>query len=218
MLPRPLEYYERLLGTSPLSLLNPAGVARRIQAAMGALAEFFTRPEIMVKLHLGADERTADFDALDAAGFSSALPGVIHYDMLREDAHMQGLIGSLMEEKDVFRLIDGGLVDNLPVKAAWKAVHQGRIGTRNVFLLALEGFSPRLSTPFWLPLQRLAAMTVTPNLPYAHLVKRFNPTLSPLELVPSVQLATKALYYGRKQLAPDMPFLSRMLAPLPLLG
>lgn len=56
------------------------------------------------------------------------------------------------------------------------------------------------------------------NLTYAHLVKRFGPTLSPLELVPSVQLATKAMHFGRKQLTPDMPFLTRMLAPLPHLG
>ncbi|WP_395806341.1 patatin-like phospholipase family protein [Archangium minus] len=218
MLPRPLEYYERLLGTSPVSLLSPAGVARRIQAAMGTLAEFFTRPEIMVKLHLGLDDKTAEFDAIDAAGFSSSLPGVIHYDMLREDAHMRGLLDGLMEEKGIFRLMDGGLVDNLPVKAAWKAVHHGNIGTRNAFILALDGFAPRLSTPFWLPLQRLAAMTVAPNLTYAHLVKRFGTTLSPLELVPSVALATKAMHFGRKQLGSDMPFLTRMLAPLPSIG
>ncbi|OJT19943.1 patatin [Archangium sp. Cb G35] len=218
MLPQPIEYYERLLGTSPVSLLTPTGVARRIQAVMGTLAEFFTRPEIMVKLHLGADEATAGFDAIDAAGFSSSLPGVIHYDMLRDDAHMRGLLDGMMEDKGIFRLLDGGLVDNLPVKAAWKAVHHGNIGTRNAFFLALDGFAPKLTTPFWLPLQRLAAMTVAPNLPYAHLVKRFGTTLSPLELVPSVQLATKAMHYGRKQLGADMPFLSRMLSPLPHLG
>jgi hypothetical protein len=218
MLPRPLEYYERLLGTSPVSLLSPAGVARRIQAVMGTLAEFFTRPEIMVKLHLGMDEKTSAFDAIDAAGFSSALPGVIHYDVLRDDANMHGLLHGLLEEKGIFRLIDGGLVDNLPAKAAWKAVHHGNLGTRNAFVLALDGFAPRLTTPFWLPMQRLAAMTVAPNLPYAHLVKRFASTLSPLELVPSVQLATKAMHLGRKQLGPDMPFLTRMLSPLPHLG
>ncbi|MGZ3461678.1 MAG: patatin-like phospholipase family protein, partial [Archangium sp.] len=160
MLPRPLEYYERLLGTRPLSLLSPGGMARHIQAVMGTLAEFFTRPEIMVKLHLGLDGKTSEFDAIDAAGFSSSLPGVIHYDVPRDDARMRGLLDGLMEEQGIFRLLDGGLVDNLPVEAAWKAVHHGHLGTRNAFVLALDGFAPRLSTPFWLPLQRLAAMTV----------------------------------------------------------
>lgn len=215
MLPRPLEYYERLLGPSPLGLLDPIGVARRVQAAMGALAELITRPEIMVKLHLGLDEGTQEFDALDAAGFSSSLPGVVHYDMLRDDAHMGGLLDGLFAQKGLARLIDGGLVDNLPAKAAWRAVHKGRIGTRNTFILALDGFAPRFSTPFWLPLQRLAAMTVAPNLPYAHHIARFNRTLSPLELVPSMDLASKAMYLGRKQLREDMPFLTRMLSPLP---
>ncbi|QSQ27374.1 patatin-like phospholipase family protein [Pyxidicoccus parkwayensis] len=215
MLPRPLEYYERLLGTSPLGLLNPAGVARRIQAAMGAVAELFTRPEITMRLHLGADDATSEFDALDAAGFSSALPGVIHYDVLREDPRMHGLLEGLLAQHGVARLIDGGLVDNLPAKAAWKAVARGRIGTRNTLIVGLDGFAPRLATPFWLPLQRLAAMTVAPNLPYAHHIKRFSRTLSPLEVVPNVELASKALHLGRKALAEDMPFLRRMLTPLP---
>lgn len=215
MLPRPLEYYERLLGPSPLGLLDPVGVARRIQAAMGAMAELVTRPEIMVPLHLGLDDHTSEFDALDAAGFSSSLPGVIHYDVLRDDPHMRGMLDGLFENQGLARLIDGGLVDNLPAKAAWRAVHKGRIGTRNAFILALDGFAPRLSTPFWLPLQRLAAMTVAPNLPYAHWIKRFSRTLSPLDLVPSMDLASKAMHLGRKQLTEDMPFLARMLAPLP---
>ncbi|MCP3101303.1 patatin-like phospholipase family protein [Myxococcus sp. K15C18031901] len=215
MLPRPLEYYERLLGGSPLALLNPVGVASRIQGAMASIAELFTRPEITVRLHLGADDATSEFDALDAAGFSSALPGVIHYDVLREDPRMHALLDGLMAHHGVSRFIDGGLVDNLPAKAAWKAVAKGRIGTRNTFILALDGFAPRLATPFWLPLQRLAAMTVAPNLPYAHLVKRFSRTLSPLEVVPSVELASKALHFGRKAMAEDMPLVCRMLTPLP---
>jgi predicted acylesterase/phospholipase RssA len=215
MLPRPLEYYERLLGPSPLALLDPVGVARRLQAAMGALGELFTRPDIMETLHLGLDENTEEFDALDAAGFSSSLPGVIHYDVLRDDPVMRGMLDGLFADKGLARLIDGGLVDNLPAKAAWRAVHKGRIGTRNAFILALDGFAPKLSTPFWLPLQRLASMTVAPNLPYAHRVKRFDRTLSPLELVPSMELATKAMGLGRRQLSGEMPFLTRMLTPLP---
>jgi predicted acylesterase/phospholipase RssA len=214
-LPHSLEYYERLLGTNPRSLLNPLGLARRFQSAMGAIAELLSRPDVLVPIHLGPGAELPDFDALDAAGFSSALPGVIHYDVLREDPHMRGLLDGLFEQRGIFRLIDGGLADNLPVQAAWRAVHQGHLGTRNAFFLALDGFAPRLSTPFWLPLQRLAAMTVAPNLPYAHLVKRFSPTLSPLEVVPSVDLAAKALQYGRNQFVADMPLLTRMLAPLP---
>jgi hypothetical protein len=217
MLPHPLEFYERLLKLTPRGLLDPLAVAKRIQVAIGALAELFLRPEMMVKLHLGADDRTSEMDALDAAGFSSSLPGVIHYDMLREDPHGRELLDELFERHGLFRLIDGGVVDNVPAKAAWRAVHKGKIGTRNALILALNAFSPKLSTPLWLPLQRLAAMNVAPNLPYAHVVRHFRRTLSPIELVPSVELASRAVELGREQLIPEMPLLRRLLAPLPAL-
>ncbi len=215
MLPHPVEFYERLLSVPPKGLAGSVGIPRRLQGAMSALGEFFTRPEMLATLHLGADARTAEFDALDAAGFSSALPGVIHYDVLREDDRMRGLLDDLFSSHGLFRLVDGGLVDNLPAKAAWRAVHKGALPTRNAFILALNGFAPKLRTPLWLPLQRLAELTVAPNRPYAHLVKDFAKTLSPLELVPTVDLVTRALELGRAQLRDDMPFLCRMLSPLP---
>lgn len=217
MLPHPRDFYERVVSLSPRALLRPADTARQLQVAMGTLAEFITRPEIMVKLHLGADPDTNEFDALDAAGFSCALPGIIHYDVLRDDSRMHGLLGDLFATKKIGALIDGGLVDNLPAKAAWRAVHKGRIGTRNAFILGLNGFAQRLSTPLWLPLQRLAETSVAGNRPYAHLIIDFKKTLSPLELVPSVELTAKAIDLGRAQISRELPFLMRMLAPLPAL-
>jgi predicted acylesterase/phospholipase RssA len=215
MLPRPIEAYERLLTLSPRSFLDPFAAARSLQSAMGAIAEFFTRPEVLVKIHLGADPMTREFDALDAAGFSSAVPGIIHYDVLRDDKRMHDLLGTMFEERGILRLVDGGLVDNVPAKAAWRAVHKGFIGTRNAFILAMNGFAPKLTTPLWLPLERLAELTVTANRPYAHLFKDFKKTLSPLELVPSVEMLTRAIEMGRRQMTDELPFLSRMMAPLP---
>ncbi len=216
-LPHPVEFYEGLFSLPRRALRDPIGLARSVQATFGALAELFTRPEIMVKLHLGADDATAEWDALDAAGFSCALPGVIHYDVLREDPRMRGLIEAEMESHRVSRFVDGGMVDNLPCRAAWRAVHRGQIGTRNAFILALNGFATKLSQPLWLPLARLAEANVASNRPYAHLVHDFSRTLSPLALVPSLQDLSVALELGRKQLTPEVPFLTRMLAPLPRL-
>ena len=217
MLPHPVEFYEGLLNVSARSLFDPAAVARKVQDAVSTLAEFFSRPEMMLRIALGEDDATREFDALDAAGFSSALPGVIHYDVPRESERMSSLLDELFQSRGLFRLVDGGLTDNLPARAAWRAVHHGRIGTRNAFILALNGFSPKLTTPLWLPLERLAALTVAPNRPYAHLVKDFKRTLSPLELVPSVDLVGQALTLGRRQIQDELPFICRMLAPLPQL-
>ena len=181
------------------------------------MSELVGHPELMVKLHLGADDETSEFDALDAVGFSSALPGVIHYDVLRDDPRAHALIQSVMKEHRIGRFVDGGLVDNLPAKAAWRAVHKGTIATRNAFILALNGFSMKLSTPLWLPLERLAEINVRKNRPWAHLVHDFKRTLSPLALVPNVQTLAEAVALGRRALTPQMPFLARMLSPLPKL-
>lgn len=216
-LPHPVEFYEGLFSLPRRALRDPIGVAKSVQATFGALAELFTRPEIMVKLHLGADDVTSEWDALDAAGFSCALPGVIHYDVLRADSRMRELIETEMESHRISRFVDGGMVDNLPCRAAWRAVHRGQIGTRNAFILALNGFAAKLSQPLWLPLTRLAEANVGPNRPYAHLVHDFSRTLSPLALVPSLQDLSVALELGRTQLTPEVPFLTRMLAPLPRL-
>lgn len=215
MLPHPVDFYERLVSWNPKSLLDPMVTARKLQTVMGALAEFFIRPEIMRQVDLGFDKGTEDFDAVDAVGFSSSLPGVIHYDVLREDPRMHEMLGDLFQTRGLFRLIDGGLVNNMPAKTAWRAVHKGFIGTRNAFILGLNGFAPKLSTPLWLPLQRLAAMNVMPNRPYAHLVKDFKRTLSPFDVVPSVEEVTQAVELGRRQIQGDVPFLTRMLTPLP---
>lgn len=214
MLPHPLEFYEKLTSASPMSLLNPLVLPRWISA----VAEFVARPDVLVKVHLGADALTRDFDAIDAAGFSSALPGVIHYDVLRNDPRMHALLQGTMEAHGISRLIDGGLVDNVPARAAWRAVHKGQIGTRNAFILALNGFSMKLTQPIWLPLQRLAELNVSKNRPWAHLMHDFRRTLSPLDIVPSVEHMLDAVALGRKTLLADLPLLARMLAPLPLLA
>jgi hypothetical protein len=218
MLPRPIEFYESLFSLGARSLLQPLALARAISVALGELAEFVTHPEVMVKITLGEDDDTRDFDAVDAAGFSSALPGVIHYDVLRDSPEMTGLLNALFESRGLFRLIDGGLTDNLPTRAAWKAVHQGRISTRNAFVLGLNAFATKLQNPLWIPLERLAELTIAPQRQFAHHVRDFKQTLSPLELVPSLELIGRAIQLGRKQIEPDLPFIRRMLAPLPPLA
>lgn len=213
-LPHPLDFYEKLIAASPKQLLNPLVLPRWV----AALFEFATRPEILSRVTLGLEPGTGAFDAVDAAGFSSALPGIIHYDVLRDDGRMHGLLGELFANRRIARLVDGGLVDNVPSRAAWKAVHTGEIGTRNTFILALNGFASRLTTPLWLPLQRLAEVNVARSRAWAHHTHDFKRTLPALAVVPRVDALIDAIEWGRHQLAPQLPFITRMLAPLPRLG
>jgi predicted acylesterase/phospholipase RssA len=167
------------------------------------------------RVYLGADEETREFDAIDAAGFSSALPGVIHYDVVRDDERMHVLLRALLERHDLFRLVDGGLVDNLPARAAWGCVQGGAIGTRNAFVLALEGFGPKLTQPLWFGLEQLAAQNVAWNRPFIHHHRSFQRVLSPLEVVPDEAELQRAIQAGKAELNPDMPFVARMCRPFP---
>ncbi len=212
VLPRPLEYYEGLL--SDVRLVNPLTLGRKIPAVATALIELFQISERFDPVCFGLDEGTRELDAVDAIGFSSALPGVIHYDIVRDDDRMHEVLATLFAKRDLFRLADGCLVENVPAKAAWTAVHKGLVGTRNAFVLAMDCFAPKLTTPAWLAMQTIVLNQVQRSAEYAHLYKAFKSPPSPLELTPSVNSVIKILERGKEDLASDLPFIQRMMRPL----
>ena len=112
-LPQPPEYYERLISLRDWNLLSPNRTRIRIAEIVRAISEIAQLPDL-VELHFGATPETLQFDALDAVGFSCALPGVVHYDVLRDDVRMHQLLTALLEHHDISRLIDGGLTANVP--------------------------------------------------------------------------------------------------------
>jgi predicted acylesterase/phospholipase RssA len=219
-LPRPLEEYERLggiTGDDPERLglrALRAGVLR----VTSAIAEMARVPRLTTKLVFGASDETRQADAIDAAGFSASVPGVIHYDVLRDDPRMHELLGGLLERHDVARLCDGGVTDNVPSRSAWRYVQRSGLpgsGSRNTVLLALDCFAPRLLTPLWFPLQSVAAPAVARNRPYAHIYKAFHRTLSPLELLPRAPSLQRIVASAKEELLGELPVLQRLLAPIP---
>jgi hypothetical protein len=218
MLPRAPEAYLSLFDPRSLFPPTPHNLQEKVGDLVGAVGELVRQPHRLARVYVGSDPGTEDFDALDAVGFSSSLPGVIHYDVLREDAEAHRRIAALMERRDLGWLADGGLVENCPARAAWLDSHRRAPGLANPFVLALDGFSPKLATPAWLALEQLAYETVRRVLSFASLYVPFPHTLSPFELVPRLEQTVRAIALGRAQLAPHMPFIARMLAPLPPLG
>lgn len=212
-LPREPGYYERLLDVEHVP--SPNALRRMMANAIGAMSELLGQRERFARIYIGADDETRSFDALDAVGFSCAVPGVIHYDVVRDDEHAHEMLRRLMEKHDVFRLVDGGVVDNVPARAAWRYAQGGALGTRNTFVLALDAFAPNLKLPLWLPLQRIVAQNVARNRSYMDLAVSFRRVLSPLELVPGLKLVLRAVQRGKEEMLPEMPFLARMVRPLP---
>jgi len=171
----------------------------------------FVNPRVVKEIVIGGDDLTREFNAVDAAGFSSAIPGLLHYDMTRDDPHMDVILSRLMERDDVVSLVDGGVANNVPTGAAWRQVQDGRIGTRNAYYLAFDCFHPQGGLGhLWLqPLTRIVGLQVATNDRYAHRRIEFQPTLSPIRLLPSASELDDAVGWGRAQMANELPLLQK---------
>ncbi|MEM9175444.1 MAG: patatin-like phospholipase family protein [Myxococcota bacterium] len=187
---------------------RPAALQMRAQAAVQLVRLMqFVNPRVAKEIVLGADEATRRFDAIDSVGFSAAIPGLLHYDMTRDDPEMDEALQALMEREEVVALVDGGVANNVPTGPAWRQVRNGRIGTRNAYYLAFDSFHPQFSPGhLWMqPLTRVLALQVAPNDRYAHRRIEFSPTLSPIDLIPSSNRLDRAFAWGRGQMAAELP-------------
>jgi predicted acylesterase/phospholipase RssA len=162
----------------------------------------FINPRVVQEIVIGRDELTESFNAVDAVGFSAAIPGLLHYDVTRDDPRMEKILTALMEREDVVALVDGGVANNVPVGPAWRQVREGRIGTRNAYFLAFDCFHPQggLGHVWMQPLTRVVGLQVALNERYAHRRVELRPTLSPVNLLPRSDELDQAVRWGRDQI------------------
>lgn len=207
-----LNRYAHLLDDAVLDIRSFRRRASGIGRALNEITRQPVRP-----VYLGGDELTGAFDVLDAIGFSSAVPGIIHYDILRDDPRMIALTADIMRREGVFRFVDGGFADNLPAVEALRAIQTGAIAERDPFILALDSFAPRLTTRhlLFLPLMRLAAENTKLGRDVAHLTLTFRNVLSPLTVVPTPNEFNRALENGRREMEPLIPLVRKMVGPIP---
>ena len=211
-----LEYYEHLMDdVVGQDHVRWSALRRTVGNVIDALGELVSRPTLLKEIVIGGDELTGQFDVVDAVGFSTAVPGLIHYDILREDAHMHTLMDQLFQRHGVVRLIDGGLVNNVPSRVAWQHVQRGDIRTRNAFILGMDCFAPQLTRNVLMhPIQRLVRPQVNANAAFAGFTKTFAQVLSPLDVVPDFKKVQLAMRNGHRELEHDRRFLRDMLTPL----
>ncbi|MCA9568030.1 MAG: patatin-like phospholipase family protein [Myxococcales bacterium] len=212
-----LDYYEHLLDDDLRS-----GMRAKLRSGfktIGVIREFLARRDALEQVVLGRTPGTEDFDVLDAAGFSAAIPGVIHYDVLRDDPRMVRILDALYADHGITRLGEGGMVSNVPARICWETVVSGAYGRRNVFVLALDCFAPHARKLAWFPLmQAVRTANVEDDLQFADFYLDFDRTLSPMNLVPSVKDAMTAMRWGSRRMEPHMPFITEMMRPIPVLG
>ena len=210
-----LSYYEHFMddAVSPGAVFRYTQL-RRLTRLANVWRELLVRPDALRECVFGADELTMDADVLDAAGFSSAVTGVIHYDVIRDDARAKQLLDRLYGEWGITRLTEGGLVNNLPARPLWTAAMSGRLGRRNPFVLALDCFAPQPSSLGWMAVQQVVRPNVKANLPYAHYYFALEKRLSPVNLVPTVHDVVRAMRWTHDELEPHVPFIQEMCRTL----
>lgn len=213
-----LNFYEHLLDED---VRRPRVMqARSGLKAMKILQEFLASPEALREIVIGRTPGTEHFDVMDAAGFSAAIPGVIHYDVLRDDPRMTSILDQLYATYGITRLGEGGMISNVPARIAWETAAAGLLenGRRNSFVVALDCFAPSITRPVWLPFQEaVRRANVQADRAFADFYLPFPRTLSPLNLVPAVEDAMKAIRWGREAITLYLPWIRKMMDPIPVL-
>ena len=176
----------------------------------------YATPQLVKGIPLGRDPATRDIRLIDAIGISAAIPGVLQYEPPDREALSDATLQTLKQEHELAALMDGGVVDNVPARTAWEGVQTGRIGTRNAFYLAFDCFHPQFDPRHaWLwPVTGVVQMQLPANRPYHDWLLRFEPTLSPINLLPAAADFDRSWEWGQAQMDAVMPFVEAAMAPI----
>ncbi|MES1934037.1 hypothetical protein T35B1_15591 [Salinisphaera shabanensis T35B1] len=189
----------------------------RVAARFARLLQFFSA-DVVEPIVLGRDTDTRQVHAVDAAGFSAAVPSILQYEPGPGAGVTREIFSELMATRELAAIVDGGVADNVPARAAWRGVAAGRAATRNAYYLAFDCFFPRVDAKnFWLwPITQTVQMQMRVNRVYADTMVRFDRTLSPLNIVPSPDALDLSVGWGYQEMEARMPEVREMLRTVSL--
>ncbi len=189
---------------------------RRSQLFFGVMRTMLENPRFLKELVFGSDPGLESFNAVDAMGFSAAVPGIIHYDLFGNHDPSAAVLQAVMDQHKLFRLTDGGVVSNVPCRAAWECVQRGEIGSRNAFILAFDAFAPVVNkNAMFFPVQQLIRRSVNANRPYSDHMIAYRQPPSPVGLLQSFESLQQVIARTRTQLKPERAFIEAMMRPVP---
>ena len=215
-LTEPRESYARMVdfevrSAEALESVPAAALARLV----GPLVSLAMSRQVLVPVLLGADLATRRLAALDAAGFSAAIPAVLAYDIASDDAEGARVLGEVFERHKLAGLVDGALASLVPARYAWEAVEAGRIGSRHCAVLALDAIAKaRGANAPLIPLLRVAAATADRDKAFWDLHVNFAQAPPFLSLFPSDASLRSSAAKGEREFEPTARVLPHLFAPV----
>ena len=183
---------------------------------VGPLVSLAMSRQVLVPLFFGADPETRQLAALDAAGFSAAIPGLLSYDLAPGDTESARILEQVVERHALSGLVDGALSTLIPARYAWEAIEAGRIGTRHTAILALDAFAnPRGANVLMRPLLRVASATADRDRAFWDLHVEFRRAPNVIDMFPTDARLAAAAANGEQEFAETARVLPVLLAPVP---
>lgn len=192
-------------------------LGRAFATRMWQVALFFD-PRVTRPLILGCEMGSERLPAIDGAGFSAAIPGVLSYESDPGNEEARRTLDSIIAGRELAGLVDGGVVANVPCELAYRKVLGGRIGSRNTLIVGFDSFHPRWNPAhLWLqPITQAIQLQMTRNSRFADLIVRCDPTLSPVNVVPGEAKLAEAIGWGANSVAPYTELIAALTEPCSL--
>ncbi len=135
---------------------------------------------------LGFDALTQGLSVEDAVGFSALVPGVLNYEVPQNHYRNREILDAVFSRDGLYRLVDGGLTSNVPVRTLNAELENMRLGHTNVYVLGVDVFAPQLNDGLFYPLEQIANANADQDARASSAFLRLKNLLSPMNLSPTL--------------------------------
>ncbi|MBQ9817817.1 MAG: patatin-like phospholipase family protein [Proteobacteria bacterium] len=202
-------------GSNPiLSLLQLTKFSwNRAMLHAAHIASALTSHQAVIPVTFGFDPQTAPMSTVDAISFSMLVPGVLNFELPKHHYKSQEILNNIFKRDHLYRLCDGGLASNVPVRAAVQTM-QSKIGHENAYILGIDVFAPQPTDGIFFPLQQIANANAIVDATFADAFVRLKYLLSPMNLTPSLLHLKWLNARFKKSFAPEMQIIEYAMKPL----
>ena len=215
-LTEPKESYAHMIDSEVHSASALAKLPARPMARwVGAVVSLAMSRQVLVPVFLGATSETRQLAALDAAGFSAAVPAALQYDLPADEHAGAAVLEKVFERYGLAGLVDGALSSLIPARYTWETIEAGRINHRNTLVLALDAVAkPSGANALLAPILQVISATADRDRAFWDLHVNFRRAPAFLNLFPSTAQLRSAADSGKKQFAPTLQLLRTLLEPV----